>query len=292
MDSKIEIARRIGRFYDEISPQIIDGSLQYYLSGSLANMILGSAEEITELKLDEDNNIIGERNTRIITPEQRVKIQTFSRTLGGDVDVVNVNGDLFSGAPKENRPHQVNVEEHVPGAYDVMGWPKSTGGTMYIDCLEQEREIRTHPVVKVKTKEGDILVTAPPELLAHKISETMFFCSELNSGKNTEHTKKSYEKDIRDVATMFYGFYELYGEEFLERVYKTLMEKDNSQFYTKELKVQEFDETVLFKKIKEDCMAVLMKIGDTKASFAIETFLDQLLSKRRKFIEEQLGMAK
>ena len=170
-----------------------------------------------------------------------------------------------------------------------MSWSPQISGTMYIDNLDDEREINRHPVVRIKTNQGDILVTAPPELLAHKISETMFYASRVLSPDAREKTKQSYDKDIRDIATLFYGFYELYGEEFLERVFRTLIEKDHSQFGISENedpRVQEYYELELFKKIREDCMAVLLEIGSPEAAMDIETFFYKLLDKRRAIVRE------
>ena len=50
MDPRIEIAKQMGLYYASTSPQEIEGSLQYYLSGSLAAMLYGSALEIVELE--------------------------------------------------------------------------------------------------------------------------------------------------------------------------------------------------------------------------------------------------
>lgn len=284
MDKRIEVAKKMGLFFSRISPQIKGNLLQYYISGSLAAMILGSAEEIIELEINPDGQIIGERESKGVTPEQRAKIQTFSRKLGVDVDIVNVQGDFFVGAPRDCKPEMRRIEENAPGAYELMEWNPRISGTGYIDRLDDERVMNTHPVVRVRTKEGDILVTAPPELLAHKLSETIYYCTTALHGDN----KKSYEKDLRDSATLFYGFYELYGEEFLERVFTALMEKDRSQFVSIDYDLEEGEEQIVFQRLKEDCMAMLLEIANPKVAEDFSLFFDKLLEKRKKALEEQI----
>ena len=96
MSNLIEISSNLGLYLTSLSPQIKNGSLQYYFSGSLATMITANAENIAEIELDESNNLSGERPSKSITKEQREKLAKFSRKLGHDIDVVNVNGNLFS----------------------------------------------------------------------------------------------------------------------------------------------------------------------------------------------------
>lgn len=289
MDKKIEIAKELGLFYNRISPQVKDKSLQYYFSGSLAAMILGNALEIVELDLDDSNQIIGEKRI-IISEEQREKIRTFSRKIGSDIDVVNVNGDLFYGSPVDDRPHIKNVVDNVENIYDLMSWQENSRGTAYIDNLESEREFSSHPVVKVITDEGDVYVTAPPELLAHKLSETMFFAEQLLKGKVFDITQKKYDKDIKDISSLFYGFYELYGDDYLERVFKVLITKTDGKFYitaNEDPSVQDFYKQELFEKIKDDCLRVLENT-DSKTVVEFLSFIDNLVNMRQELLNDGL----
>lgn len=289
MDKKIEIAKELGLFYNRISPQVKDKSLQYYFSGSLAAMILGNALEIVELDLDDSNQIIGEKRI-IISEEQREKIRTFSRKIGSDIDVVNVNGDLFYGSPVDDRPHIKNVVDNVENIYDLMSWHENSRGTAYIDNLESEREFSSHPVVKVITDEGDVYVTAPPELLAHKLSETMFFAEQLLKGKVFDITQKKYDKDIKDISSLFYGFYELYGDDYLERIFNALITKTDGKFYitaNEDPSVQDFYKQELFEKIKDDCLRVLENT-DSKTVVEFLSFIDNLVNMRQELLNDGL----
>ena len=108
-----EISKNFATYLANLSPQVKDNSLQWYLSGSLASMILGEAESICDVLLDNNNCLIGDDERKEIDSKQKNKLKTFSRKLGDDVDIVNVNGDLFSGAPIGNKPNIQNVMRNV-----------------------------------------------------------------------------------------------------------------------------------------------------------------------------------
>lgn len=292
MSNLIEISSNLGSYLTSLSPQIKDDSLQYYLSGSLATMIMASAENLTEIELDESNNLVGERNSKSITKEQREKIAKFSRKLGIDIDVVNVNGSLFRGSPKDNRPHAQNVIEHVPQVLDLMSWQPTMAGSMYIDSLEGDREITHHSVAKVKTPNGEIYVTAPPEQLAHKLSETIWLSGMIAGGDGTDSQKDKYEKDIRDVSSMFYGYKDLYDkDEFLNRIYSALNEKDellssiHNPMHNREdsMKTQETEH--IMGRIIDDSANYLANIADEQSSEEISEFFVALMGKRKSEIE-------
>ena len=301
MSNLIEISSDLGSYLASLSPQIKDGSLQYYFSGSLATMIMASAENITEINLDESNNLLGEKISKDITKEQREKIAKFSRKLGLDIDVVNVNGSLYNGAPKDNKPHAQNVIGHVPQVLELMSWRPTMAGSMYIDSLEVDREITRHQVVRVKTQNGDIYVTAPPEQLAHKLAETMWLSSRILGGKISDKQRSKYEKDIKDLSSMFYGFKDLYDkEEFLSRVYVVLDEKKESLFsthnsmYNREnsMEAQEILTKHIIKRIIDDSANYLEIIGDEQSSTEIRGFFADLINKRKTEVEKTIHTEK
>lgn len=127
MSNLKEIASNLSSYFASVSPQVKEGALQWYLSGSLATSVMASAESITEVKLDEQRNIIGETKQKDITEEQRTKISTFLRKLGSDIDVVNVQGDLLNGSQPNNRPHIQNIIRNVPDVLELMSWTSTLG---------------------------------------------------------------------------------------------------------------------------------------------------------------------
>lgn len=294
MSNLIEISSKLGSYLTSLSPQVKMDSLQYYFSGSIATMIMAGAESITEINLDDSNNLIGEKSSIEITKEQRDKIAKFTRKLGMDIDVVNVNGDILYGAPKDNKPHVQNVIKNVPEVLELMAWKQEQYGTMYIDKLESEREITYHPVVRVTTQNGDIYVTAPPEQLAHKLSETIELSNMLAGGKYYEKLKAKYEKDIKDLSAMFYGFIDLYDkDEFLNRVFSALEAKKSSIFSTcnsiynsdNSMKAQEII-TNFIRIIADHSAEYLRTIADEQSSTEIREFFAEIISKRKETVEK------
>lgn len=161
---------------------------------------------------------------------------------------------------------------------------------MYIDKLEEERKITYHPVAKVKTQNGYIYVTAPPEQLAHKLSETIWISNEANSSRSTESIKAKYQKDIKDLSSMFYGFKDLYtDDEFLNRIYFALSEKveetayfsTHCPIYDKE-NIEQSHEILLeiMNSIIKDCSNYLETITEGKSDEGIGTFLNSLMARR------------
>ena len=295
MSNLSEIGMNFSTYLASLSPQVKNNSLQWYLSGSLATIIMAEAENITEIKLDDGNNIKSETTSKEVTEDQREKLSKFSRKLGSDIDVVNVNGNLFYGSPSTSKPHIQNIIKNVPGVLDLMSWDSIYGGSMYIDNLESEREISHHPVARVKTANGDVYVTAPPEQLAHKLSETIWLSSQLTGEKDSDDIKSEYQKDIKDLSSMFYGFKDLYeNDEFLDRIYLALNEKDNSLFsihnplYNSDnaMEGQEMLDTHIMKRIIEDSKNHLKDITDDKSDVELNDFFNSLLSKRRLDVEK------
>jgi len=122
-----EIASNLTGYLNSTSPQVKERALQWYFSGSLATTVMASAESITEIQLDGQNNIVGEAKPKDITEQQRTKISTFVRKLGNDIDIVNVNGDFFNGAQPDNKPHIQNIIRNVPNVLELMSWPATSG---------------------------------------------------------------------------------------------------------------------------------------------------------------------
>jgi len=165
---------------------------------------------------------------------------------------------------------------------------------MYIDKLESEREITYHPVAKVKTQNGYMYVTAPPEQLAHKLSETIWANNEVNSSESAEGIKAKYQKDIRDLSSMFYGFKDLYtDDEFLNRVYLALSEKieETAYFSTHCYDKEDLEQSheillEIINSITKDCSSYLRTITESKSDEGIGTFFENLMARRALDVEK------
>ena len=158
-----------------------------------------------------------------------------------------------------------------------MGWPSLMDGSGYIDNLDYEREISNHPVARVNTENGEVYVTAPPELFAHKLHETMVL-REMLDGKFAESVdiQYHYEKRLRDMSTMFNGFKDLYEKgEFSSRIYSSLMQKSNSIFSDRD-----FDASSSMKEIMRDSSKYLKSLGDEELSQDMSNLFGNLLYRR------------
>lgn len=225
----IDISSKLGVLFNKCSPQVKENSLEWYLAGSLATMITGDALELSEVILDENNNIVSFDKKIVLNDYQRTKIGTFERKLGSDVDVVNVNGSMFGGASYGSKPSIDFIKNNISNITDLIPSFEFVGGTAYIDNLEQERDIETHHVTKVVTPNGEVFVTSLPEQLAYKLNDLLVIhevCFHNNNDRALEH----YKKDVRDILFMIYGYKDLYSKEvYVGRVSKSLKYLLNEQ---------------------------------------------------------------
>ena len=223
----IDISSKLGVLFNKCSPQVKENSLEWYLAGSLATMITGDALELSEVILDENNNIVSFDKKIVLNDYQRTKIGTFERKLGSDVDVVNVNGGMFGGASYGSKPSIDFIKNNISNITDLIPSFEFVGGTAYIDNLEQERDIETHHVTKVVTPNGEVFVTSLPEQLAYKLNDLLVIhevC--FHNNRALEH----YKKDVRDILFMIYGYKDLYSKEvYVGRVSKSLKYLLNEQ---------------------------------------------------------------
>lgn len=225
----IDISSKLGVLFNKCSPQVKGDSLEWYLAGSLATMILGDALELSEVVLDENNNIISFDKKIVLNDYQRTKIRTFERPLGSDVDVVNVNGSMFGGASFDNKPSIDFIKNNISNITDLIPAFEFIGGTAYIDNLDYERNIESHHVTKVLTPNGEVFVTSLPEQVAYKLNDLLVI-HEVCFHHNNERAIEHYKKDIRDILFMIYGYKDLYSKEvYVERVSKALKYPLNEQ---------------------------------------------------------------
>ena len=98
MSDLVKVGTKFGSYLNSVSQQTKDGSLQWYIFCLLGSTVLAGDKSITEYKIESKNMVVGENDVIQIDGDQKQKLETFSRKLGMDIDVVNVNGSLFGGA--------------------------------------------------------------------------------------------------------------------------------------------------------------------------------------------------
>lgn len=219
MSDLIKISSNLGSFLSNNSPQVKDNTLNWYFAGSLSSMIMGDALEYSEVVLDESNNIVALGNKKTINKTQREKIQTFKRKLGGDIDIVNVNGYMYGGAPRDKKPAISLIKENIDNVTELIPTFEYIGGSGYIDNLDFDRDINNHNVSMVTTSNGVVLMTSPPEQISFKIKDLLVIHDIVAKGNKSESVILHYKKDFRDLIAMLYGFKDLYiKEEMFERI--------------------------------------------------------------------------
>ena len=217
-----KMSSELGALFNDCSPQVVDGSLQWYLAGSLATMITGDALELSEVILDENNSIISTDEKIVLTELDQNKIKAFERQIGSDVDIVNVNGGMYYGASLDKKPSIAYIKDNISDISELIPSFKYIGGTAYIDNLDREHDIDAHHVTKVVTSNGEIFVTSLPEQIAYKLNDLLVIYG-LSLNNNSDSVQKHYEKDIRDILFMIYGYKDLYPQEvYLKRIPKAL----------------------------------------------------------------------
>jgi len=220
MGKLTNIASQLGKYFSELSPQIKDDSLEWYLAGSLATMIMGDAKEYSEVVLDENNTVISFDDEKVISDFQREKIKLFERQLGYDIDVVNVNGNMFNGALLKGKLSIGVLKENVDNLHELIPSFNYIDGTAYIDNLDYEHDIKEHRVCKVTTSNGVIYMTSPPEQISYKLNDLLVVNEVMHNGRDVS---KHYNKDFQDLIAMLYGYKDLYSkEELFERIANVL----------------------------------------------------------------------
>ena len=211
-----EIGEDISAYIVSKSPQIVDNKVIWYLGGSLAMSMLGEAQSITEVVLDETGKIKEELSSKNVSEEQRKKIRKFSRKLGVDVDIILVNGRICKYNSREKIGLSVSsIKEKIPDSTELMSWKNDSGGLGYLDYVKEDYYPKC-PIAKIKTEKGEVLITSLPELIANKLIQIMI----LNRIKDKrEKSNKDYYKDIQDMVSMIYGYKDLYGnDELIDRI--------------------------------------------------------------------------
>ena len=116
-------------------------------------------------------------------------------------------------------------------------------------------------------------MASPPEQLAHKLHEAILCVN--------DERIKGYEKDIRDIASMFYGFNELYKEkEFVDRVFNGMLEKYDSVL------LEDYIEKGL-RRIVEDSKKYFLEIFGEKEKSKIDDFFTEIMNRRQAIINKK-----
>ena len=200
--------------------------------------------------------------------------------FGGDIDIIEIVDGATDYKQGRKGISAGRIKEEISDATELIPGFKISNGTMYIDKLSDEREIKKHNVAHLTLMSGDVAwVVSPIEQFAHKLYETLVI-----SYNNLD--QKHYERNIDDLAKMYLGFRPLYSKNiFITRATKALKEKDKS--LVKQMPIFEFFGTM--KPIIENIANRAVEISNNPSEYEkVEDILSKIKNmSRRSFVKEK-----
>ena len=182
------------------------------------------------------------------------------------------------------------IDKSFDGLHVKSNYPKTVIKEVFLSINDDNYASKAIAKKSGFIKKGKTYVTTPTEQLAHKLYETFLIADKKHS--KDEQAKSQYIKDIIDLSSMFYEFKDLYeGNEFLNRVYTALDEKDGSYFsvhhpayiYNSEIldkAINQYMEQILV-----DSSNYLKTITNDNSDVELGIFFNDLLDKRTRNAE-------
>lgn len=240
--------------FNDMQPQIVDGKVSYYLSGSVAMFVLANAESVTPMILDSEGNILSVGEEIKFDDKNREAIEQGARLLGSDIDVVETKG---GNAPPDNlfkiKQMGVDVEKCFKGKM------------IFFDVLSEERTFKTHHVALVKSKDGrQIIICHPFLLLVHKAQETLFLIHK----RGVDDPKT--QKDLQDFACLYHA---IVGTELFPEKPRAIIEnlvKEGASFSAKKLTDEQYNESLI------TFIEVVHPLIDDKVEVRVYDFVESL----------------
>lgn len=156
--ASLKIIRRIY----EISPQISDGRLHYFIAGSLATNILPLVKSMKILNIDKEGKATSKEIQIEIPEEVRIELLKLVRpSRSQDIDFVNVNKGPYECVKDEDVvPYPPNIRSGIEDDFDLIFpgfWEKlKEHGAMgdMTDDLESAIEMKSFHVAKAELLNG------------------------------------------------------------------------------------------------------------------------------------------
>ena len=242
MDKKnvVNGAMEFAKYMTEQIPQKdTNGNATYYFSGSLAMLLLSSANSITPAVLDKDGKVVSIQETMSIQEEHKENLSQGIRPLTGDVDIVCVDDNIFAG--KGNIFTKNNIQQHCSCSNLLCpAWGKSSISKINTDLLSGDRTFSFYDVAELILEDGSIVIIADPlALICHKFADGISCLSAVNRLKQKgilrpekeQELIQKYQKDIHDLTSMFNGVISLYPNiQFAELIENVLQNCDKTAF--------------------------------------------------------------
>ncbi len=204
-------AQQYATYLVDSMPQTEDGQVRYYISGSLAMLLLSNATSIQRMQLREDKTSPSGFAARDIGKQvevgqaQRDALTEASRTLH-DVDVITVGG--FTQSKDDVKKTTVrSVVENCDKATALFPAFKTIKGNYYFDTLSEERSFKQHDMALITLNNGaQVYIADPLSLIIHKFADTCNYAGQLGNA----FADKQYAKDLVDLQALMNGLMPLY----------------------------------------------------------------------------------
>lgn len=197
-----------------------NGNILYYISGSLAMLLLNSATSIKVISLDKNGKTVKESEDIKIPLKNKESLEPGIRQLGHDVDVIVVDDERNKPLSSGIHYNLAAVKQNCSLATELCpNWAEGNG-TVYLDILSDIREFSAHDIAELTIDDGSKVIIADPlNLIVYKFSEAIKIKINYNrlvkKGKITPEAEakmqKKYQKDIIDFVTMFNAIVPLFN---------------------------------------------------------------------------------
>lgn len=223
----LEEVEKLGFGLAKVIPQVKDSKGIYYISGSLAMLMLSKTKTITPCKLSPTGEFVEVGEKENITSGQKEALSKGVRKMGADLDVVTITDDDIPYTAKTQKDLGVDNKKLSNSIFSSLG----------IDPLAETHTVGSHNVAVVENEQGQCaLITCPVDLLLHKASELIMLLGRL-SDQNLKPTireicKKKATKDVLDFSSMFNAVVQMkmYPKDIVE--YIKAIQEHGSQFST------------------------------------------------------------
>ena len=196
------------------APQIIDGKIMFYLTGSLTTLALLCADKIEDITLDENAAIVSIDNPREIDDETRRIFKGFRRQIN-DVDYVQVNGIISTPYKKIDAIKDIDILH--------------SGGPSSIRTTDPRDSLCGHNLCQLTHNGRKIIIPSPIDIVSYKISQCTrenrciveasqhdpneiipWSKSQRTYGKKFNTFSEKYAKGIKDIYPILAGVFRLY----------------------------------------------------------------------------------
>lgn len=229
----IEVAERTGEFFNKYEPQLEGDTINYYIVGSLAQMLYASADKIEYCNIRDGK--ITDLDTEIEVPEEaREKLLLTGRKIG-DLDIIGINGYKFGKNYVDMARNRMEIDgfetlnkRNDKNIVNLMG-DDATRGNL-------DNTVTNDRVCKLTSMNGNIVYVASPEtIISQKLDRALHYYG-------TEWENKN---DLNDLVTFINGITQCYDVEDLSKKVSDAWKENKSSIQVTKQNIQEMKKRLL-----------------------------------------------